>query len=115
MSIDQAEDEQPKPEYAPPNTPCVYVDTVTSFAFTDQVAKFYLGRSNPSTTGTGPYSREVVAQVVMPLPAFAQMTFFFTGILEKIERDGAISTENLAEMAELFGVNPLHKNDEQGG
>jgi|TARA_E500000318_G_scaffold85190_2_gene81064 hypothetical protein len=99
------------PVYAPTHSPVAYADTVTSFAYTSEVAKFYFARFDPSANGVGGRKTEIVAQVVMPLEAFAGMTLFFQKMLEVVKEGGAISDEQIQQLTRALDS----KSDEQNG
>lgn len=100
-NLDAASDQE-VPVYAPTHSPVAYADTVTSFAHTSEVAKFYFARFDPSANGVGPRKTEIVAQVVMPLESFVGMTLFFQEMLEVVKERGAITDEKIQQLQDVL-------------
>lgn len=75
--------------------PTVFADTVLNLSNNPSVVKFYLARIDPSFTDTSNFRQEPVAQVVMPIEAFATTAVFFENALKRLVELGAISNEKV--------------------
>ncbi|MFG1236271.1 hypothetical protein V5F63_03625 [Xanthobacter autotrophicus DSM 597] len=71
--LNEADD---SPLYADPNTPIVYVEAIANLAHGKHVAKFYLGRFDPSISGVGDSQFNASIQIVMPIDALVNFLHF---------------------------------------
>lgn len=87
-----------------PWLPVVFGDVIANLAVNDQIAKFYILRTNPDISGKNEYENQPAAQVVMPLGAFIGSLLFLNRMIDRFVENGIISKEyldNLKKQSEL--------------
>lgn len=94
-----------RPVFAPASTPTIYADAVVNVANNANIAKFYLARSDPSLTSDVEQPR-IIAQVIMPMPAFLNTFIFFEAIVKGLLDKKVVTPEyldNIRKALELEG------------
>jgi hypothetical protein len=81
--------------------PCIYVDGVLSAAFSPANAKFYCYRIDSHPYGKADNASITVAQIVMPIEAFAASTQFFVQRLIAMQQQPALRKEALTAIKQL--------------
>jgi hypothetical protein len=88
-----------------PDIPVIFADNVASHAWTTNLSKFYLVRTDSDPLAKAPNTQTNVAQVVMPNDGFIMAFAFFEHRLKAMIESGSITQEAL-ENARKFWLRP---------
>ena len=83
------------------DVPAIFADGVSSIANSAALVKFYLYRTDPSTTGDGGTNNTITSQVVMPLDGFVATFIFFETAIRRYVEQGLVHEK---QMNDLRGI-----------
>jgi hypothetical protein len=81
-----------------PMVPTIYCDGIANVAPSPHVVKFYLFRQDPDQTGKPKYKNQILAQIVMPVPAFIYAVLLGEQALKQFVEQGTIPQQTIDEI-----------------
>jgi hypothetical protein len=83
-----------------PTVPTIFCDGVANVAPSPHVVKFYLYRQDPDQTGKPKYKNQILAQIIMSVPAFINTGLFFEKALKQFVEQGTIPQQTIDNIKE---------------
>jgi hypothetical protein len=84
-----------------PTIPTIFCDGILNLAPSAQVVRFYLFRSDPDQTGKLKFKNHILAQIIMPIPAFIHTALFFERGLKQFAEQGTISPDMIDKIKQV--------------
>jgi hypothetical protein len=100
--------------FPPPWLPVVFGDVIANLAVNDQIAKFYILRTNPDISGKNEYENQPAAQIVMPLSAFIGSLLFLNRMIDRFVENGLIGKEYLESLKKQSELSQAEYDKERG-
>jgi len=89
-------------EFPSTDLPTLFADGVVNISFSQYNVKIYLFRNEPSYQGSNRYQVQAIAQIVMPLDAFAASSIFYEGVVAQLVQQGTIKQTQLDEWRQMM-------------
>jgi hypothetical protein len=87
-----------------PTIPTIFCDGILNLAPAAQAMRFYLFRSDPDQAGKPKFKNQILAQIIMPVPAFIHAALFFERGLKQFVEQGAISPDMVDKIKQATQV-----------
>lgn len=85
-----------------PTIPTIFCDGILNLAPIAQAMRFYLFRSDPDQVGKPKFKNQILAQIIMPVPAFIHTALFFERGLQQFIEQGTISPDMVDQIKQAI-------------